>query len=204
MKKRSPSFLIFFIICSFAYAKPNLQTLSLSKEIRNVDKRPSFQSHPDWVAVPIPFAPIDKFRQKLEAHIEAKLQHRGEAHVTILTPPEWSILSQILKMEDVEKLALKEHLMKKKFKVKCLKKVTATIQGRSEDSWFVALDSPGLKDFRQEVWRLYVARGGSGDDFKWQRWAPHITVGFTARDLHDEDQINKEKVGCAVNINLID
>jgi hypothetical protein len=203
MKRRNLSVLIFFLLLSIAHAETIIQSIPLSKEIEAVDKRPYFLSHSDWVAVPLPFAPIDQLRQNLEKSINTKLQHRGEAHITILTPPEWSILSQVLKMEDVEKLVLKERLMKAKIKIKCLKKVTATIKGRSEDSWFVAIDSPGMKDFRQEAWRLYVARGGTADDFKWQRWAPHITVGFTARDLHDEDQINKEKVRCAMEINLI-
>lgn len=203
MKRRSLSFLILLLILSCAHANSILQTIPLSKEIVAVDKRPDFVSHADWVAVPLQFASIDQLRQNLEKIIKAKLQNRGEAHITIITPPEWSILSQVLKMEDLERLALKERLMKNTFKVKCLKKVTASIKGRGEDSWFVALKSPGMKDFRQEVWRLYVARGGSPEDFKWQRWAPHITVGFTARDLHDEDQINKEKVGCAMEINLI-
>lgn len=203
MKKRSLSFLIFIFLTSFAHAESVTPSMDLSKEIEAVDKRPYFLSHPDWLAVPLPFTPIDQLRQKLEAHLKVKLQHRGEAHVTIITPPEWSILSQVLNMDELEKLVLKEKLMKSKLKVKCLKKVTATLKGRQEDSWFVAIDSPGMKDFRQEAWRLYVARGGSGDDFKWQRWAPHITVGFTARDLHDEDQVNKEKVDCAMDINLI-
>lgn len=203
MIRKSLSVLIFFLLLSIAHAETIIQSIPLSKEIEVVDKRPYFLSHPDWVAVPLPFAPIDQLRQNLEKSINIKLQHRGEAHITILTPPEWGILSQVLKMEDVEKLVLKERLMNSKFKVKCLKKVTATIKGRSEDSWFLAIDAVGLKDFRQEVWRLYVARGGTADDFKWQRWAPHINVGFTARDLHDEDQINKEKVGCLMEINLI-
>lgn len=174
----------------------------LDKAVEAIASRPAFISHEDWFAIPLVFAPVAKLRAELEKRTGKTLLHRGEAHLTLITPPEWAILSQVLRMKDVEALAAKKKVQERPFTVRCVKKVTATLAGATEESWFIAVSAPELLDFRKDVWRLYMVKGGPSDDFNWRRWAPHITVGFTKRDLYDEDLINKEKADCAYPVTL--
>jgi hypothetical protein len=173
------------------------------KALESLEKRPYFKPEADWVGIPMPFGPVEKIREELENRIGKKLQHRGEAHIAVITPPEFRILAQTLKMNTIDKIVAKEGSMKAPIKVLCLKKVTAVLGNKTEESWFISVDSPELREFRNQVWRRFVANGGLPGDFVWKRWAPHITVGFTSRDLHDEDRISKEKADCAYELKAL-
>ncbi len=186
------------LLLLLAAATPQMQADITA--IESLDKRPHFKPHPDWVGVPLPFAPIEQLRLELEKQLGKKLQHRGEAHVTVITPPEWRVIGQVLKMSTLDRMVAETSANKAKISVKCLKKVSAQLAGRTEESWFIAVDAPELRDLRHRIWRRFLANGGSPDDFQWKRWAPHITLGFTARDLHDEDRVNKEKMACAFEL----
>jgi len=175
-------------------------TIKISKSIESLDGRPYFQSHEDWLGLPLNFAPIEEVRKELEKKIGRTLNSKGEAHVTVITSPEWRTLGQYLKMDVLDGLVVKEKMMGAKIKVKCLKKITATVNGKVEESWFVSLEAPELKEYRNEVWRRYVAAGGLPEDFDWKRWHPHITVGFTAKEVHDEDKVTKEKSRCEIDL----
>jgi|GEM_PF-3971634 len=164
--------------------------------IESLEKRPYFKPRPDWVGIPMPHGPIEKIREELEKRIGKKLLHQGEAHITVITPSEMRILSQTIKVNTVEKIVVKESAMKAKVKVLCLKKITAVLGSKSEESWFISMESDELREFRNQVWRRFVANGGIPDDFQWKRWSPHITLGYTSQDLHDEDRLSKEKTDC--------
>ncbi len=192
-------FLFFFSSVSFA-----AETISADvANIESLDKRPYFKSHPDWVGIPMPYGPVEKIREEVEKRKGKKLQHRSEAHITVITPAEMRILSQTIKVNTVEKVVVKESAMKAPVKVLCLKKVTVVLGKATEESWFISVSSPELLEFRKQVWRRFVANGGLPDDFQWKRWSPHITVGFTSRDLHDEDRISKEKADCSYDLKAL-
>jgi len=165
--------------------------------IESLEKRPYFKPRPDWVGIPMPYGPIEKIREELEKRIGKKLQHQDEAHITVITPSEMRILSQTIKMNTVEKIVVKESAMKAPVKVLCLKKITAVLGNKSEESWSVSIESSELREFRNQVWRRFVANGGIPSDFQWKRWSPHITLGYTSSALHDEDRLSKEKTECS-------
>lgn len=191
--------LLLFSLTSFA-----TETLTADiKELESLDKRPDFKPETAWVGIPMPYAPVEKIREELEKRIGKKLQHRGEAHITVITPPEFRILSQTLKMNTIDKVVAKEGGMKAPIKVLCLKKVTAVMGDKTEESWFISVESTELRELRNQVWRRFIANGGLPGDFVWKRWAPHITVGFTSTDLHDEDRISKEKADCAYELKAL-
>lgn len=165
--------------------------------IESLEKRPYFKPRSDWVGIPMPYGPVEKLRAELEKRIGKKLQHKGEAHITVITPSEMRILSQTLKVNTVEKIVVKESAMKAKVKVLCLKKVSTVLGSKSEESWLISMESDELREFRNQVWRRFVANGGMPDDFQWKRWSPHITLGYTSAELHDEDRLSKAKTECA-------
>lgn len=194
--------LVLGLLLGASFARAADVPLVIAKSVEAVASRPAFVSHDDWFAVALDFTPVEKLRSELEKRIGKTLLHRGEAHLTLVTPPEWSILSQVLRMKDVEALAEKKKVHQQPFRVRCVKKVSATLAGAVEESWFVAVSAPELLEFRKDIWRLYMAKGGPSEDFKWRRWVPHITLGFTKRDLYDEDLVNKERADCAFALTL--
>ncbi len=195
--------MIFLVLC-FSLTSFAVETFTSDiKGLESLEKRPYFKPESDWVGIPMPYGPVEKIREELEKRIGKKLQHRGEAHITVITPPEFRILSQTLKMNTIDKIVAKEGSMKAPIKVLCLKKVTAVLGEKTEESWFISVESAELREFRNQVWRRFVANGGIPEDFAWKRWAPHITVGFTSRDLHDEDRISKEKAECTYELKAL-
>ena len=189
--------LVFLSLPSWA-ARPVLQ-VDL-KAMESLAGRPAYQSHSDWVGIPLPFAPVEELRLALEKQLGKKLQHRGEAQITVITPSEWRVISQVLKMNTLDKLVTELKASEAKIKVKCLKKVSVMLAGRSEESWVVSLEAPELYELRQKIWRRFLANGGISHEFPWKRWAPHVTVGFTAQDLHDEDRVSKDRSDCSFEL----
>jgi hypothetical protein len=190
-----------FLVLIFSLTSFAAETITTDmKALESLEKRPQFKSQADWVGIPMPHGPVEKIREELEKRIGKKLQHKGEAHITVITPAEIRILSQTIKMNTVEKIVVKESAMRASIKVLCLKKVTAVLSNKSEDSWFISATSPELLEFRKQVWRRFVTKGGIPEDFQWKRWSSHITVGFTSQELHDEDRISKEKAECSFEL----
>jgi len=199
--KKNLSVLLLTLLPVLAVATSTVpEVLTLHPEVVSLEKRQAFISHPDWLALPLAFGPLEKLRKDLEKKIGKPLQHQGEAHITIITPPEFSTLSSVFKMQEIEELMTKYKALRSPVELECVKKVTATVNKLTEESWFVAVRSKGLLEFRQEVWRNFVARGGDPESFRWQRWSPHITIGFTSRDLHDEDRVSKTDAPCVYTL----
>ena len=42
----------------------------------------------NYLSVPVDFGPVEAARKRLEEHLGVLLQHRGEAHITVLSPKE--------------------------------------------------------------------------------------------------------------------
>lgn len=190
------------LLLSFSSFAAEVLTADISS-IQSLEKRPYFKSHADWVGIPMPYAPVEKIREELEKRLGKKLHHQGEAHITVITPAEMRILSQTIKLNTVEKIVVKESAMKAAIKVVCLKKVIVVLGNKTEESWYLSIDSEELREFRNQVWRRFVASGGIPGDFQWKRWSPHITVGYTSREAHDEDRISKEKAECSYELKAL-
>jgi len=65
------------------------------------------------------------------------------------------------------------------------------------------MDAPGLFDIRREIEKLYRKRGGEGALFQAESFWPHVTVGFTYRDMFLEDGVFKGLNSCFGNIQTV-
>jgi len=59
----------------------------------------------------------------------------------------------------------------------------------SEETFLVLVDSPKLRKIRGKIWRLFVKKGGEPSAWDPAWFFPHITIGYTKRDLHELDVI---------------
>ena len=156
----------------------------------------------NWLGMNLPFEPFNKLRINLETRLETKLINRGEAHVTVITPPEYdNIISKHLSITEIQKIALSENIQKSKIEPVCLGQGTANIDGRTESTWFIVVRSDDLVMIRQKIKEAFIKKGGNPNEFIPTNYYPHITLGYSKRDLHESDGIIKNADSCKIPIN---
>ena len=67
----------------------------------------------------------------------------------------------------------------------------SSIDNKVEETFFLIVESKNLRIIREEIYKRFVSKGGNQKDFDPHWFFPHITIGFTKRDLHESDGILK-------------
>ncbi|KAJ2354295.1 hypothetical protein GGF43_003284 [Coemansia sp. RSA 2618] len=142
------------------------------------------------------------------------LQSRGEAHVTVITPPEFD---RVLKpagitIQEVEEIAQQARVQHARLSPVCLGRFNGSLPNPAADadkgrfllySIVVADDFGDLLAIRKKVFDLYRKKGGEGALFQPESFWPHVTLGFDRRDLFVEDGIYKGANYCYARIRLV-
>lgn len=162
----------------------------------------TFESHENWLALNLDEKPAELIRRHIDNQTastestsgqppKTALKHRGEAHITILTPPEFNLLKDKLTMKEIEAIAQAQGLQISQWTPVCLGRG----QHKNESTYYVVVQSQDLFMIRQAISREYIARAGR-NNFAADHFYPHITIGFTDRDLHEADGVIKDKNSC--------
>jgi 2'-5' RNA ligase len=153
---------------------------------------------PGSLNLTVPFGPINELFEQVKTSFSLPaLRNRGEAHITVITPPEFDAsFSAAFTPSQVMEMMQAEGLNDAKFTAVCLGQVAAEIQGETQKAFFVLVDSPDLVRIRQALRDKLVAAGGDASAFDPSDFHPHITVGFTLRDLQESDNIVKDIRAC--------
>ncbi len=139
------------------------------------------------------YPPFEDARKQVEQQLNITLQNRGEAHITIVTPPEFDqVLKNRLTMEEINQIASDMKIQNTPFKAVCVGRG----QLGEDQTYFVVVRSRQLFLIRQAIYKRYVANGGDRADWDPNRFYPHITLGYTKRDLHLEDGVIKDESSC--------
>ncbi len=149
-----------------------------------------------YIAKAIPYGPINKVKKLLETRLETTLQARPEAHLTLVTPPEYQELTKVLKRENILALADRMGIQKSSFSVPCLGKGTKVEGSSIMATYYLVVQDEALTAFRQALAEQFLAQGGKPGQFLPLQYHPHITVAFTKRDLHFEDGVVKDQKSC--------
>ncbi len=182
--------------------------VTLSRQVHTTKKEVFIPHHGDgpfesYLTMTIPYTPIQSLFTELEALLGRRLKNRGEAHLTVITPPEYnSILKSHLSMAEIEEIALKMQIQNLPFKVVCLGRAEARVDGRLEETFYVVVKSPALLRLRRAIGRAFVAAGGAVDRFNPLVYYPHITVGFSRMDIHEDQGAKKDARSCVLNISM--
>ncbi|MFM6929104.1 MAG: 2'-5' RNA ligase family protein [Bdellovibrio sp.] len=154
-----------------------------------------------YLTMNLPYAGFESLLREVEKSVGVKLKNRGEAHITVITPPEFDkVLSKNLSMKDINSVAEKLRIQQTPFKPLCVGKALAKLQGAEQTTYFVVVDAEPLFKIRKEIQDLYVAKGGNAADFNPDLFFPHVTLGYTERDLHFEDGVKKDASTCLINL----
>ena len=160
-----------------------------------------FGSFDNYLIQNIQFNPIKDLYSSLEKYVEKKLINRGEAHITVITPVEYDkIFKNYLSMNEIEEIALNNNIQEAKFSIVCLGRGQAEIDGKLEQAYYLVIKSQDLLNIRKKIFDFYLEKGGESSKFDPEGYYPHITVGFSKRDLHESDGIKKGKNSCYLDI----
>ena len=101
-------------------------------------------------------------------------------------------------IEEIDHIARRMNIQASKFKVVCLGR------GTKDDmsTYYVVVKSEDLLNIRKEIETLFIKKGGEKRKFRAENFFPHITVGFTKRDLHESDGVIKDETSCIKPIEL--
>lgn len=158
----------------------------------------------NYLAMNLPFEPMAKLFSQLLISEHKTLTSRGEAHITVITPVEyWQILRPAgITMANINAIAERAQIQNSQFEVKCLGRGEAIVDGKNEQTFFVVVKSEDLIEIRRQVNALLVSKGQVTNAFDPEHFAPHITLGFTKRDLHEADGVIKDQGSCIGKIRL--
>lgn len=180
------------------------KTLQISKKVFETSQLP-FVSHKGAgefdtaLAMNVPYEPVKELRKQLESELGQKLkfftgwEKEGEAHITVVTPPEYfHLLKDKISIEEIEKIARAHKIQNSSFEVVGLGSATREINGKPETTYFVMVRALNLSEIRKQIFRAFVKAGGNKNKWDPEQFYPHITIGYTERDLHESDGVLKD------------
>lgn len=153
-----------------------------------------------YLSIDLPYTAFEKIRKDLESSLGKSLQHRGEAHITVITPPEMKILRKKISGKEIQALAERMDLQKSAYQLLCVGKG----QSKEDATYYAVIESDRLFQIRKAVHLLYTSKGGKAGDFNPDQFYPHVTLGFTKKDLHLEDGIIKDASSCIYSLRAQD
>lgn len=180
-----PILLLLFFVSGWVFAQP----FDLSDVVQN----PRFNVKPQYFSLDLAYTPVANVRQALEAQLCEQLLNRGEAHITVFTPQEFAELSKKVSGKEILDLATQ---LSVQIQPLCVGQGELVINGKTEKTYFIVVQSSELVELRRQVADLYWTRGGRSQQFAPDHYYPHITLGFTKRDLHQQDGVIKDIKSC--------
>lgn len=182
-------FLIFFTFSAFANISFELKRLESNKLVSR------FISHKNVLAMNIPYSPIKKIRSKINKELKLKLIFNktwkilGEAHITVITPPEYNSIQKYISISEINNIARINRIQSSDLQVLGI----GSAKNSESETFFVLVRSRNLIKIREEVFQFIKRKNKnftySVFDPYW--YFPHITVGFTKKDLHESDGVLK-------------
>lgn len=128
---------------------------------------------------------------------------RVEAHITVITPPEYNnVLYKFISMDEINRIALKLEIQHSYFEVLGIGSSSAYLDGEGalsedgnlEETFYLVVYSPNLLKIRRVIYQqAYMnamydpeleAQLKELDKFDPEFYQPHITLGYTFKDLH--------------------
>lgn len=194
--------LLILLLTSCATHPPKgLPSLTFTPEPPNRELSSHPHPHKDefnksYLSLELPYAPFESLRLELEKELHTTLKNRGEAHITVITPPEFKKMQKKLSMKEIHSLADKKGLQQTPYQVLCVGKGSVLERGETISTYFAVIQAEKLFDIRKGIQELYVKKGGAKEDFNPEQFYPHVTLGFTHRDLHFEEGVIKGANSC--------
>ncbi|KAG0359151.1 hypothetical protein BC939DRAFT_530175 [Gamsiella multidivaricata] len=159
----------------------------------------------NWVGLNVDYQyiqPIFNLVNSTASLSNGTLLSRGESHITVILPPEYdNILHPAgVTIEELNALATADNrLQRARFGIECLGRVQAVSEPDKVFQQAVQIILKNYREvvaYREEVFGLFVRKGGNPALFDPNNFLLHITLGFRRRNLFVEDGVFKGKNAC--------
>lgn len=179
-------FAIFLVFPAFLDASPQFQW----RLDQDLHKKVAFIRHQEdkpfgsYLIMNINYSPIKKLFTYLDKHLSGGLNKknaRSEAHITVVTPPEYDqVLKGVISIQEIHNLAESMKIQDFDFTAMCIG------EGKFKESYtyYLVVHSRKLLELRKKIFDLFKKRGGNASQFDPNLFYPHITIGYTDKDLH--------------------
>ncbi|MCJ8344814.1 hypothetical protein MJH12_04685 [bacterium] len=131
---------------------------------------------------------LQKLKNSIEIIKDLKLKSRGEAHITVLTPPEFNQIKKShpnFSMEKVHDL-IKDRMQSLKWRSLGIgHQKGKNYKGIYSEVFFLVIESKDLRELRYEIKETFQL---SDQSFNPDLQDFHITIGYTLSDLHNIDK----------------
>lgn len=192
----------FFLSIWISFSAFALGALVCSKHLTDPPTPALRANHKDnYIEMSLPFEPAEALRVKLEERLSQPLKNRGEAHITVITPLEFEALKSVLSLDEIAALA--NRMMpgrRHRAKPLCIGVGEAMLDGHVEKTYFVVVSAPFLLRVRHAIEHAFAEKGGKRGVFLPEDFYPHITLGFTKRDLYERDGVIKNENACVYQL----
>ena len=178
-----------------------------------ISSKAPFIPHDNYLVMNIKYKNVDRIYKKLNKYllknkvIQKDLIKRGEAHITVITPPEYdNILQAYVGINEINKIALKYNIQNSKVKVCGIGKGEACIGNggsKQEKTFFLIMKAKDLINIRWKIFEKYKKNGGMPSHFDPENFTPHITIGFTKQDLFEQNGVYKGMNSFYLDLNEI-
>ncbi|KAG0759054.1 hypothetical protein G6F24_009353 [Rhizopus arrhizus] len=138
--------------------------LSVSRKILSTKKVPFVEhsaGNSSWLGMAIDYQYIKPIFNELNS-TQVPLISRGESHITVISPPEFAVLSTAnITIDEIDKIAIKNSIQSSKIKIVCLGKEDVVLKDERYVVYQIIVKSSDLVKIRQEIFKLYVKNGGN-------------------------------------------
>lgn len=161
-----------------------------------------FRPNASYTAMNIDASAIEPLKEELQQRFHTPLKSRGESHITLITSPEMKVLRTKLTPKEINAL-VKPKIQSSRFDIVCVGKGEVKQGNRELATYYLVIRSEDLMNLRIEILKAFQAKGGSSEDFLVAKYHPHITIGFTDRDLHEADGVIKDTRSCIIPTSVL-
>ena len=153
-----------------------------------------------YISVAVPFAAIQSLKTQLIGATRLTLKDRGQAHITVLSPPELGTIRKRLSEVAILKAMDNDSLQEETFEALCVGAGQKPQGGMTRQVFFLVIKADGLVARRQKLAEAFRLAGGANAAFDPEHFYPHITVGFTHTDLFEQDGVIKDEHSCVAAV----
>ena len=178
--------------------------IEISAQTKNTSSMPFYthtgdeDSFKNVLALNVEYYQIKKIRKIIEDKIGKHLKFftawniNGEAHVTTITPPEYKDhLRFHISMKRINEIATKMEIQNTELEILGIGSGNQLIEAKVETTYFLIVDSAKLRKIRHAIFREFIDNGGNPKSFDPTWFFPHITIGYTKSDIHENSGLIK-------------
>ncbi|KAI8986444.1 hypothetical protein BDB01DRAFT_610368 [Pilobolus umbonatus] len=125
------------------------------------------------------------------------LQNRNEAHITVISPPEYDILAASgMTIDEINSIALDMSIQSSVFDIICIGKEDVIVNRERSVVYQFIVHSPNLLAIRRKIFQLYSDYNGNTALFDPESYWPHVTIGYTLTDVFVQHGVYKGSNVC--------